>query len=119
MDQRATRNTWPPVAAVGLKDLAAWVCQRRIRVRVNGHSMEPTLSHAQYVWVKPTTDVHEGDIVLSRHPIQSNLNIIKRVKEVHPDGLTLIGDNPSQSTDSRSFGRVPRVHVVGVVKAVL
>ena len=80
--------------------------------------MEPTLSHDQYVWVKPTADVHEGDIVLSRHPMQTNLNIIKRVTDVHPEGLTLLGDHPTQSTDSRSFGRVPRVHIVGVVKAV-
>lgn len=119
MDQRATRTTWPPVAAVGFTELAAWLCQRRIRVRVNGHSMEPTLSNAQYVWVKRTSEVDVGDIVLSRHPIQKNLNIIKRVTDVHPDGLTLIGDNPSESTDSRSFGRVPRIHLVGVVTAAL
>ena len=119
MDQRATRTTWPPVAAVGLTELVAWICQRRLRIRVSGHSMEPTLTNDQFVWVKRTTKVHEGDIVLSRHPIQANLNSIKRVSEIHPDGLTLIGDNPSESTDSRSFGRVPRVHLVGVVTAAL
>jgi hypothetical protein len=28
------------------------------------------------------------------------------------------GDNPKESTDSRSWGSVPIVHLVGVVKAV-
>jgi len=41
--------------------------------------------------------------------------LVKRVTAVTPAGLEVRGDNPSASTDSRTFGLVPRARVVGTV----
>jgi hypothetical protein len=40
---------------------------------------------------------------------------VKRVTEVHPDGLEVRGDDPGWSIDSRVFGRVPPAQVRRVV----
>lgn len=80
--------------------------------------MAPTLLEGQHAWAVPANTASVGDIVLMRHPFQPALNILKRVTRVDPDALFVEGDNPKESTDSRSWGSVPIVHLVGVVKAV-
>ena len=55
-----------------------------------------------------------GDVVVARRPDRTNVTIIKRVASVEQDGrLVLLGDNPTSSTDSRSFGLVPTVNIIG------
>ena len=57
-----------------------------------------------------------GDIILAEHPYKSSVKIIKRIAEIESDGkLQLIGDNPAQSTDSRTFGAVSIESIVGRV----
>jgi hypothetical protein len=57
-----------------------------------------------------------GDIVIARHPLRSDVQLIKRVTAVLDDGrLQLEGDNPSESTDSRSFGMAAPAHLRGRV----
>jgi type IV secretory pathway protease TraF len=42
--------------------------------------------------------------------------MIKRVARVTPDGrLFVVGDNPSESTDSRTFGALPPSQILGKV----
>ena len=77
--------------------------------------MEPALPEGTIVLVRRTQAVQLNDIILCRHPYKSKTNIIKRVEDLRPDGLYVLGDNPSQSTDSRSFGVIPTDHVLGVV----
>ena len=77
--------------------------------------MEPGLPDGTVVLIRSTHSIHEEDIVLCRHPFKTDTRIVKRVREIEADGLFVVGDNPSQSTDSRSFGVVPWVHVIGVV----
>ncbi|RME73126.1 MAG: S26 family signal peptidase, partial [Planctomycetota bacterium] len=49
-----------------------------------------------------------GEIVLAADPRAPRRTVIKRVREVLPDGrVVLRGDNPAASTDSRRFGPVP------------
>lgn len=54
-----------------------------------------------------------GDVVVFTH---QNLEKMKRVHEVRNAELYLLGDNPGESTDSRSFGWLPieAVHAVVV-----
>ena len=57
-----------------------------------------------------------GDVVVTRHPDQPDLLMVKRVQEVDGHGrLSLIGDNPDQSSDSRVYGRFPPHKILGRV----
>lgn len=88
----------------------------RLAFLVEGESMWPTLNEGDTVLVQPTSTAREGDIVLAKHPYKSSVKIVKRVAEILPDGaLILKGDNPVESTDSRSFGSVSKNDVVGRV----
>lgn len=82
--------------------------------------MLPGLRHGELVFVDPRAYRHApprpGDVVVARHPYRAGVVILKRVLEVAPDGsCELRGDNPAESTDSRSFGRVPRARLLGRV----
>jgi len=78
--------------------------------------MWPTLKAGDTVLVKPTLTPVAGDIVLANHPYKSSVKIVKRVAEILPDGaLILRGDNPLESSDSRSFGSISKRDVIGKV----
>jgi nickel-type superoxide dismutase maturation protease len=51
------------------------------------------------------------------HPQRSKLRLIKRLKSVEGTGLCLLGDNPTESTDSRQLGAVPTNLLIGEVVA--
>ena len=103
--------------------IRVWLClltRQLARFRVTGNSMLPTLRDGEVVAVNPHVAPHPGELVLCRHPFRTDVLVIKRVSEITDDGaLVLHGDRPSESTDSRSFGPVPRVHFRGVVVATL
>jgi phage repressor protein C with HTH and peptisase S24 domain len=69
--------------------------------RVVGPSMQPTYSPGTIVlglkWLRPRT----GSVVVAT---RDGLEIIKRVGKVGEQGFYLLGDNPSESTDSRTYG---------------
>ncbi len=115
MNQRATGGSWPPVVAVGPLELLAWGLRRRVRMRVVGDSMNPCLHDGDTVLVCPADRATVGDVVVSRHPFKTDVHLIKRVAGVTADGMQLKGDNPDASTDSRSLGTIPWVHLLGVV----
>jgi nickel-type superoxide dismutase maturation protease len=85
------------------------------RYRVEGYSMLPTLKHGEEVLVKPTETFQIGDIVVANHPFKQSIIIIKRIGEISEKGLFLLGDNPLESTDSRSFGEISQKNVLGKV----
>ncbi len=89
---------------------------RRHAFLVSGNSMSPTLSDGDAVLIKPVKAAKSGDLILASHPYKSNVKILKRVGEISDSGqMTLIGDNPSESTDSRSFGSISSKHLIGKV----
>lgn len=80
--------------------------------RVNGSSMEPTLSEGDYVFLLKTKKAKNDDIVVAKKPGLDKL-IIKRVLSQDNDEFFVRGDNHKASTDSRSFGPVSRQQIIG------
>jgi nickel-type superoxide dismutase maturation protease len=82
---------------------------------IEGNSMLPVLKSGDCVIVNAALKPEIGDIILFRHPFIKNLKVVKRVVEITPEGgFRVLGDNLSESTDSRSYGAVPAKDVLGV-----
>ena len=104
-------------------DLLNWAVGRRMRLRVQGASMEPTLSPGDVVFVD--TDAYatslpaDGDVVVATHPHDADLEIVKRVEFTDDGGAYLKSDNLSEvdAADSRRFGLVPFDLILGRVTA--
>ena len=103
-----------------LADLFLWLLRWRRRLRIVGLSMQPLLQPGDEVLVDvrayrrslPTP----GDIVVLQHPHQPQLRIVKRAVAITPAGDCFVqGDNPSASTDSRTFGCVQASLILGKV----
>ena len=80
--------------------------------------MQPTLEPGDRVLVRrlgrnPKPSL--GSVVVTWHPQQSKLRLIKRLKSVEETGVWLLGDNPAESTDSRQWGAVPMKLLIGEV----
>jgi nickel-type superoxide dismutase maturation protease len=88
------------------------------RVEIAGRSMEPALQDGDWVLVDPDAYRHRhprpGELVLAPDPRAAERELIKRVGAVDRSGrLTLLGDAPDASTDSRDFGPVEPGQVRG------
>ena len=80
--------------------------------------MNPTLEDGEVVLVDREAKIDVGDIVVAKHPIEQNSDVVKRVLRVNDRGdFFLIGDNPDNSTDSRHYGAVTREYIKGKVVA--
>ena len=83
--------------------------------------MRPTLNPDDRVLVRRTsadTDTPPlGAVVVAWHPLRPGLRLIKRLQSVGHDGMILLGDNPSSSTDSRQLGPIPPSALIGIVVA--
>lgn len=92
---------------------------RFLNVVVKGDSMWPTLVNGSTVRFEKIKDkiLEVGQIVLAKHPLQSNLIIIKRIQSINGNKAFLIGDNPdpTASDDSHNFGMV----LISEISAVL
>ena len=76
--------------------------------------MAPTLVDGDAILITPHARIAVGDIVLARHPYKQSVKILKRVDKINADGsCDLAGDNPDQSTDSRTFGPIPSKDILG------
>ncbi len=104
------------IPKAGWGETARLLFDYRTRYRVEGDSMAPTLMPGVQVSVDERAEVLVGDIVVVRHPFKKNITMVKRVRELDEKGrYFLISDNLEGSTDSRSFGAVPKSHIVGKV----
>lgn len=118
------------LAAAGLAVLRG----RYVSVTVDGPSMEPTLHSGDVVLVRrtPLARVRPGQLVVFRLGALGSRWFIKRATAVPgealpgalagrlgtvvpPDRLAVLGDNPSASADSRTFGYVRGGQLLGVV----
>jgi nickel-type superoxide dismutase maturation protease len=98
----------------GWKDRLLWLFGKRQAFRVEGDSMLPTLNNDDVVLIEQTTNVVGGDIVLAQHPYKRSVKMLKRVENIDENGrFSLVGDNPDESTDSRTFGTVSIEYIYG------
>lgn len=74
--------------------------------------MAPALEPGQIVVALAPKRLRTGMVVVVRH---DNLEKIKRVQQLRPNQLFIVGDNPGASTDSRHFGWLDKSTVVGTV----
>lgn len=77
-------------------------------VVVRGRSMEPALAPGdRLLVVRSMRAPRVGEVVLSADPRDRSRELVKRVTAVRRGAVTLRGDAPHASTDSRAFGTVP------------
>ena len=101
------------------REALLWMIGRRQRFRVTGRSMLPTFAPGDYLLVDrqayrerlPTVD----DIVVSQHPYQRDVILIKRVQCLNGSELWLSSDNGAEGTDSRRFGFISSELLLGRV----
>jgi nickel-type superoxide dismutase maturation protease len=106
--------------ASNIQEFILWLLRKRNRFRVTGNSMLPWLQPGEEVLVNFSAYQNSlpevGDLVVAIHPHRPNFPIIKRVAVVRENGdCLLLGDNPTESTDSRSFGTVSPQNILGKV----
>ncbi|MGH2445845.1 MAG: nickel-type superoxide dismutase maturation protease [Candidatus Limnocylindria bacterium] len=99
---------WPLIGFVGIATAAAFAWRRFDAVEVRGRSMAPTLLPGDRLLVarragRPSI----GEVVLATDPRYARRELIKRVTAIRDGHVTLRGDAPGASTDSRSFGALP------------
>jgi nickel-type superoxide dismutase maturation protease len=104
---------------LGAAALAALAARVLRRVEVEGDSMLPALAPGDRLLVfrHPRWRWRVGQVAAlrdPRHPEEAAL-LVKRVAAVTAGGIDVRGENPSASTDSRTFGPVPTALMVGPV----
>lgn len=70
--------------------------------------MVPTLFEGDRLLVLRTRRARAGDVVALADPRERSRTVVKRVLATHGSTVSVGGDNPGESTDSRHFGPVPR-----------
>ena len=100
----------------GLYEIAMVFFGSRHKYICEGNSMLPTLKNGETVLVDRTAEVEVGDIVVFRHPVEQNSELVKRIERINEHGhYFLVGDNLEDSNDSRHFGAVAREYITGKV----
>ena len=80
--------------------------------RVIGKSMLPTYQPGTVLFGWRRKELKVGDIVIAKH---KEMEIVKRIARIEEAGYFLEGDNPKQSSDSRTYGIFSRQAIKGVV----
>jgi len=88
-----------------------WATVRRVEVA--GDSMLPTLHPGDRLLVLRRVPPRLGDVVAVVDPRVPARTMVKRVAALDHRGVTVLGDNPGASTDSRDLGPLAPATVRG------
>jgi nickel-type superoxide dismutase maturation protease len=79
--------------------------------------MRPALEPGDRLLVVCWSRLKPGDLVVLRDPESRSTMLVKRVSTIDPinGDVTVRGDNPNVSRDSREFGPVPGALILGKV----
>jgi phage repressor protein C with HTH and peptisase S24 domain len=80
--------------------------------RVSGESMLPSFRPNQVVVAIATKKPQISTVVIVHH---DGMEKIKRIAKIRPGEIFITGDNPSASTDSRTFGWLSETALKAVV----
>ena len=101
-----------------LYEIALVFLGSRYKYICEGKSMNPTLKDGEVVLVDRAGKIEVGDIVIAKHPLEQQSEVVKRVERINERGhYFLVGDNLEDSNDSRHFGAVTRKYIKGKVVA--
>ena len=82
--------------------------------------MHPTLRAGQEILIKrleePSPDtIRAGMVLYLQHPLNREIQMVKRCSHWEGTKLWVLGDNAQESTDSRQYGAVAPQFVLGSV----
>lgn len=82
----------------------------RAPIRVRGTSMLPALWPGDLLLTVPARvwRLRPGQVVVVADPGDPDHLVVKRLTTIDPGGIEVHGDDPAASTDSRTWGRLPR-----------
>lgn len=94
------------------------ILRRRRRFKVTGESMMPSLQPGEQILIAPYIYRQQlpqlGDIIVTTHPQQKQLMIVKRITRINEDGSYFVtGDNLAASNDSRHWGTIKLTDIIG------
>ncbi len=104
-----------------IKETLSWALGRRQRFSVKGESMEPVLKETEDVLIrkyKKGERAHAGDIVIVAHP-KRDIHIVKVIHAIRDDRIELRGVNADKSIDSRHFGAIEEIRILGKMTVIL
>ena len=106
------------IPEASLYEMALVFIGSRYKYICEGTSMNPTLKDGEVVLVERGAKIEVGDIVVAKHPLEQDTEVVKRVARINERGhYFLVGDNLDDSTDSRHYGAVTREYIRGKVVA--
>ena len=79
--------------------------------------MSPSFSDGDEVLFDPYINqtLNIGDILLFNHPYKRNNKLVKRITKIKGDSLYFLeGDNPVNSSDSKTFGYINKKSILAI-----
>ena len=79
--------------------------------------MSPSFSDGDELLFDPYINqtLNIGDILLFNHPYKKNNKLVKRITKIKGDSLYFLeGDNPVNSSDSKTFGYINKKSILAI-----
>ena len=106
------RSTRHYLVVAGLVTVALWRSVRR--VEVVGDSMLPALRPGDRLVVLRPARARPGHVVAVTDPRMASRTMVKRMASRGPEGIVVLGDNATASTDSRQLGPLAPAAIRGL-----